>query len=287
MEASRHTWWKNPEPNLRPTTMRPPSYMEGDHTSTTPVEGRHPVLMSDPDPNPGNPSSTEPGRGKPRTTIPVPVRSKQRVSSTVEPTTKEETKIVYPAGNSNVNGQGRGHSWPTPNHIRGHFQCPQFWWLWWRRSISSCFRPWHWSQLWPSWRDHIPWSPPPFLLVPPHLLWLQTPRHRLLPLIEPFSQIQLIHLVIHHSAHGPTQMIKSWWVWNKTQSPALLGRRSVPDFIAIPRYANWDGESWSKRLGLLTNTVVSTHPSNQRRKINWLTNITALSMREKSGPTCC
>ena len=72
----------NPEPNLRPTTMRPPSYMEGDHTSTTPVEGRNPVLMTDPgpDPTPGNPSSTEPGRGKPRTTIPVPVRSKQRVS---------------------------------------------------------------------------------------------------------------------------------------------------------------------------------------------------------------
>ena len=85
----------NPEPNLRPTTMRPPSYMEGDHTSTTPVEGRNPVLMTDPgpDPTPGNPSSTEPGRGKPRTTIPVPVRSKQRVSSTVDPQPKKRQKL--------------------------------------------------------------------------------------------------------------------------------------------------------------------------------------------------
>ena len=84
---------ENPEPNLRPTTMRPPSYMEGDHTSTTPVEGRSPVLMTDPDPNPGNPSSAEPGRGKPRTTIPVPVRSKQRVSSTTDPQPKKRQKL--------------------------------------------------------------------------------------------------------------------------------------------------------------------------------------------------
>ena len=49
---------ENPEPNLRPTAMRPPSYMEQDHSSTTPVGIRNPVLMSDPDPTPGNPSST-------------------------------------------------------------------------------------------------------------------------------------------------------------------------------------------------------------------------------------
>ena len=84
---------ENPEPNLRPTTLRPPSYMERDHTSTNPVGIRNPVLMSDPDPNPGNPSSTEPGRGKPRTTIPVPVRSKQRVSSTVDPQPKKRQKL--------------------------------------------------------------------------------------------------------------------------------------------------------------------------------------------------
>ena len=87
---------ENPEPNLRPTAMRPPSYMERDHSSTTPVGIRNPVLMSDPDPNPGNPSSTEPGRGKPRTTIPVPVRSKQRVSSTVDPQPKKRQKLSTP-----------------------------------------------------------------------------------------------------------------------------------------------------------------------------------------------
>ena len=108
----------------------------------------------------------------------------------------------------------------------------------------------------------------PFLLVTLQLRWLPIPKHQHLHHRESFSQLQWIHLVLHHSVHGPTQMIKSWWVWNRTQSPVLLGRRSVQDFIAIPRYANWDGASWNKHLGLLTNTVVPTHPSNQRRTTN-------------------
>ena len=57
---------ENPEPNLRPTTLRPPSHMERDHSSTTPVGIHSSVPMSDPDPNPGNPSSIEPGRGIPQ-----------------------------------------------------------------------------------------------------------------------------------------------------------------------------------------------------------------------------
>ena len=95
----------NPEPNLRPTTTHPPSYMDGDHTSTTPVEGRNPVLMTDPgpDPTPGNPSSTEPGRA----------------------TTEEETKSDDNSRNSNVDGYGRCPPWPTPHHIRSHFWRPQ------------------------------------------------------------------------------------------------------------------------------------------------------------------
>ena len=86
---------ENPEPNLRPTTMRPPSYR--DHTSTTPVGIRNPILMSDPDPNPGNPSSTEPGRGQTSYHNPSPgsIQAKGLVNS--RPATKEETKIVYPA----------------------------------------------------------------------------------------------------------------------------------------------------------------------------------------------
>ena len=49
---------ENPEPNLRPTTLRPPTHMERDHPSTNPVGIHNPVLMSDPNPNAGNPSST-------------------------------------------------------------------------------------------------------------------------------------------------------------------------------------------------------------------------------------
>ena len=109
---------------------------------------------------------------------------------------------------------------------------------------------------------------PPFLRVLLHLRWHQIPKHQHLPPIESFSQIQWIHLVLHHSVPGPTQMIKSWRVWNRTQSPVLRGRRSVQDFIAIPRYANWDGASWNKRLGFSTKTVMTTHPSNQRRRTN-------------------
>jgi len=88
---------ENPEPNLRPTTMHPPSYMERDHGFTTPVGLHHPDLVSDPDPNPGHPSGLDPGRGKPRNTIPVPVRSKQRVSSTVDPQPKKRQKLSNPA----------------------------------------------------------------------------------------------------------------------------------------------------------------------------------------------
>ena len=87
---------ENPEPNLRPTTLRPPTHMERDHPSTNPVGIRSPVLMSDPNPNPGNPSSITPGREISRTTIPVPVRSKQRVSSTIDPQPKKRQKLSNP-----------------------------------------------------------------------------------------------------------------------------------------------------------------------------------------------
>ena len=80
---------ENPEPNLRPTTLRPPTHMERDHPSTNPVGIHSPVLMSDPNPNPGNPSSITPGREISRNTIPVPVRSKQRVASTIDPQPKK------------------------------------------------------------------------------------------------------------------------------------------------------------------------------------------------------
>ena len=84
----------NPEPNLRPTTTHQPHYRDADHTSATPVEARNPVLMTDPviDPTPGTSPGTEPPRATTRTTIPVPVRSKQRASSTEDPQPKKKQK---------------------------------------------------------------------------------------------------------------------------------------------------------------------------------------------------
>ena len=88
----------NPEPNLRPTTTHPPHYMDGDHTSTTPVEVRNPVLRTDTaiDPNPSASPGTELPRGTTRPTIPVPVRSKQRASSTHNPRRNKNRRQLKP-----------------------------------------------------------------------------------------------------------------------------------------------------------------------------------------------
>ena len=87
---------ENPEPNLRPTTFRPPTHMERDHPSINPVGVSTPVLMSDPNPNPDHPASIPSGREASRNTIPVPVRSKQRVSSILDPQPKKRQKVSNP-----------------------------------------------------------------------------------------------------------------------------------------------------------------------------------------------
>ena len=87
---------ENPEPNLRPTTFRPPPHMEREHPSINFAGAHSPVLMSDPNPNPENPSSIPSGREISRNTIPVPVRSKQRVSSTIDPQPKKRQKASNP-----------------------------------------------------------------------------------------------------------------------------------------------------------------------------------------------
>ena len=87
---------ENPEPNLRPTTFRPPSHMDRDHSSINVAGVHNPVLMSDPNPNPENPSTIPSGREISRNTIPVPVRSKQRVSSTIDPQPKKRQKASNP-----------------------------------------------------------------------------------------------------------------------------------------------------------------------------------------------
>ena len=71
----------NPEPNLRPVTVHPPHHREADPAPGPPVTTRHSSITTDPvaDPTPG-------------TTIPVPVRSKQRVSSVEDPQPKKRQK---------------------------------------------------------------------------------------------------------------------------------------------------------------------------------------------------
>jgi len=113
----------NPEPNLRPTTAHPPQGRDGEPMSTTAVAPRIPVLMADPgpDPIPGTSTVTEPFRVVSRPTIPVPVRSKQRASSTVDPQPKKKQKTE-----SNPDGYGRRPPGPTSHHIRGTFWRPKF-----------------------------------------------------------------------------------------------------------------------------------------------------------------
>ena len=70
----------NPEPNLRPMPARPPPDSEPMLTTGSPCL---PISMSDPGPDPTPTTTTvlEHPRATTRTTIPVPARSKQRVSS--------------------------------------------------------------------------------------------------------------------------------------------------------------------------------------------------------------
>ena len=106
----------NPEPNLRPTTTHPPHCRDGEHISTTPVQARNPVLMTDPgpDPTPGTSTVTEPFRVTSRPTIPVPVRSKQRASSTVDPQPKKKQKMVSIPESRVPPATGGGHPVPLP-----------------------------------------------------------------------------------------------------------------------------------------------------------------------------
>ena len=84
----------NPEPNLRPTTTHHPLHTDADHTSGSHNEPRNPVLTTEHtvDPIPGTSIVAEPPRATTRTTIPVPVRSKQRASSTEDPQPKKKQK---------------------------------------------------------------------------------------------------------------------------------------------------------------------------------------------------
>ena len=98
----------NPEPNLRPMPARPPPDSEPMLTTGSP---RLPISMSDPgpDPTPGTTTVVEHPRLTTRPTIPVPARSKQRVSSTIDPQPKKKHK-----------GESFPDSRLTPNPSLGH-----------------------------------------------------------------------------------------------------------------------------------------------------------------------
>ena len=106
----------NPEPNLGPTTAHPAQGRDSEPMSTTAVTPRIPVLMADPgpDPIPGTSTVTEPFRVVSRPTIPVPVRSKQRASSTVDPQPKKKQKGESIPESRVTTAPGGGHPGPLP-----------------------------------------------------------------------------------------------------------------------------------------------------------------------------
>ena len=111
---------ENPEPNLRPTTLHPPSYMEREHMSTNPLAFTTQFTCR----------------------IPIQIRAIHLVLTLVEENlgTQSQSRFVqsrgslqqltrnpriHSCGNSNVNGQGRNHSWPASNYFRSCSQCSQ------------------------------------------------------------------------------------------------------------------------------------------------------------------
>ena len=85
----------NPKPNLRPTTTHRSPLGDDDQRSGSHNEARNPVLSTEHtvDPSPGTSIAAEPPRTTTRITVPVPVRSKQRASSTEDPQPKKKTEI--------------------------------------------------------------------------------------------------------------------------------------------------------------------------------------------------
>ena len=103
----------NPEPNLRPMQARPPPDSAPMLTTGSP---HLPIPMTDPGPDstPGPTTVVEHPRLTTRTTVPVPARSKQRVSSTIDPQPKKKHKgESFPESRLTPN-PSIGHSGPLP-----------------------------------------------------------------------------------------------------------------------------------------------------------------------------
>ena len=84
----------NPEPNLRPIPGHPPHPRDTDPALNPRVEATTPISMHDSgsSPAPAIAARTEPLHVTARPTIPFPVRSKQRASSTEDPQPKKKQK---------------------------------------------------------------------------------------------------------------------------------------------------------------------------------------------------
>ena len=84
----------NPEPNLRPIPGHPPHPRDTDPALNPRVEATTPISMRDSgsSPAPAIAARTEPLHVTARPTIPFPVRSKQRASSTEDPQPKKKQK---------------------------------------------------------------------------------------------------------------------------------------------------------------------------------------------------
>ena len=281
MEASRHTWWKI----LNPTFVPPPCALHLIWNGT--IRQPHPLAFAaqfscrililiraihlalnlvEENLGPQSQSRFDPSKG-----------SLQQLTRN-----QRRDKNCPPSGNSNVNGQGRSHSWPTPNHLRSRFQCPQFWWLWWRCRISSCFRSWHWSQLWPSWRVNIPRH---------HSSWYLHTYFDSKSQGTGFSHVSNPSAKSNGSTSWSTIPSMDQRRWSRADEYET--GHKVPSFLEDDRC-----QTSSRSPGM---QIEMGHPETNawdfwptrscqptpRTRGGRLTNIIALSMREKSGPACC
>ena len=171
---------------------------------------------------------------------------------------------------------------PLPITSEVIYQCPQFWWLWRRCRISSCFRSWHWSQLWPSWRVNIPRH---------HSSWYIHTYFDSKPQGTGFSHASNPSAKSNGSTSWSTIPSMDQRRWSRADKyetghkvpPFLEDDRCQtssrsPDLqieMGNPETNSWD--FWPTR---------SCQPT-PRTRGGRLTNIISLSMRKKSCPACC
>ena len=219
----------NPEPNLRPLTMNrylqdftfrdETDYIPGSDTAT-----RNPVANEEHSTTvpPGTTTGPDHPRSTTRITIPVPVRSKQRTTSTEDPWVRVRNPLLvlclFPSSQ-------KSHVRALPRTTRMMMQHPKPHLHMTTQLATLVEMP----------QYHLP--------PPPHHQAL--PRHWSSHQIPPFASSNLQKLLdlppTPHSDPGQTLMIKSWSISRMTPNLVRRGRRSALDFVVILRCANWDG----------------------------------------------